>query len=142
MGGIIGADAICAASGNAPAGYTTYRALLGSPAGAINAFPVPAGVPVQSLTSQVIASNWATMLSGTLLQSLQTAGVITGNIWWSGSESGGGYTPTLTSDCNAWADGSSGAWGNYGDATATDGTWVISSNSACDMNHSLICVAY
>jgi hypothetical protein len=144
LSGITGADATCAASGIAPVGYATYRALLGSPTGgAINAFPVPAGVPVQSLSSQVIASDWASMFSSALLTNFLAAGVTTSSLWWSGSETDGTYILATTADCNAWTDGSASAWGNYGDATTTAvGTWVLSSNTTCDTTLSLVCVAY
>lgn len=55
---------------------TTTPSLLGSPADAIVDFPAPAGVLVQSLTGQIIATDWASMVSSDLLYSFNAAGVI------------------------------------------------------------------
>ncbi len=106
LGGRTGADGLCQASANRPAGYTSYRAFISVDADdEIRDMPgnyrVPTNVPIQSLNGTVIANDWADLLDGSITVTLETAGVLTDWLWWSASwtdgslVAGGGMIATV-----------------------------------------------
>ena len=102
LGGRAGADALCAASANRPAGYANYRALISTSASdEIRNMPanysVPTNLPITGPGPGFtrVASDWANLLDGSIDASLATAGVIPGDDrWWSGVVPTGRSVPT------------------------------------------------
>jgi hypothetical protein len=147
LGGRTGADALCSASAFRPAGLAQARAFLSiSSADQISNFPalynVPNGPPVQSVSGVVLASNFTTLLGGSIQQTLQQAGVFTstnGPSWWSGSDASGN---ALSSTCLGFTSDSAGGAGGPGLTGRTDSAWLQSSVVSCFSNLGLICIAF
>jgi hypothetical protein len=139
LGGRAGADTLCQASANGPAGYINPRAFISVDANdEIRDMPgnygVPTNVPIQSLTGNVIATNWADLLDNTIAMTLQAAGVTT-TLWWSGSNGDG----SLNADsCVGWTSAAPSEGGITGGAGATDLEWIQEGPQAASCGGSTI----
>jgi hypothetical protein len=146
LSGRSGADALCLASANRPAGYINFRAFISVDANdEIRDMPgnygVPTNVPIQSLGGTVIANDWADLLDGNIAVSLLNAGVLTGSPdWWSGSNDDGSLN---ASNCVGWTSAAGPPVGGIaGRNIDTDPTWIIFGTASCDMSFSVLCLAF
>ena len=148
LGGRQGADALCAASANRPAGYSNYRALISTSAtDEIQDMPANYGVPTNMQITGPgpgfvqVASNWANLLDGGIDASLDTAGVVPGdNRWWSGSSSVGAIGGE---HCNGWTTNSSAVGAGGGNSTLTSSGWIDDFTVTCAVdNRRVVCIAY
>lgn len=148
LGGRAGADALCAASANKPAGYSNYRAFIStSAADEIRDMPTNYGVPTNlPITGPApgyvqIASNWANLLDGGIDASLSDAGVTPGdNRWWSGSNSAGALSSNY---CNGWTTNDIGVGADGGNSTLTTSGWINDFTVPCSVdNRRVVCIAY
>jgi len=100
-------------------------------------YGVPTNLPIYSKQGVEVQSDWASLLSGSILSTLSDAQVI-GGLWWSGSTSTGALS---ANNCGNWQVGA--MTGQTGAADATDSTWIESANSPfCSASTSLICLCY
>ena len=90
-------------------------------------YGVPTTVPVISNSSALLAHSWYDLLDGTIINTLQAAGVyLSGPLdWWSGSTSAG----ALSSSCAGWTNGSLPA--TYGRVDQTGTTWINLATAVC-----------
>lgn len=145
MGGRAGADALCQVSGNRPAGYANFRAFLSVNAGdEIRDMPgnygVPTNRPIAGPNGTVIANDWADLLDGTIDVSLGAAGLPTAGPFWSGGNADGSLS---ANNCNGWTDNSGINFGEFGNPTRTNSTWLDDAYTSCsDMTYSLFCIAF
>jgi hypothetical protein len=122
LGGRSGADALCSASVLRPAGLVRVRAFLSvSSTDQISAFPalykVPTGLPVESTSGAVLASNFTTLLGGSIQQTLVQAGVFTtATTWWSGSNV---FDDFITPGCGGFTSSSNAVVGCIGLTSST-----------------------
>jgi hypothetical protein len=144
LGGRSGADALCNASPFRPAGLVVTHAFLSTSASDqisdfIALYGVPNSLPVESLSGVVLASNFTTILGGSIQTSLVDAGVFTSALnWWSGSTAAG----IVATTCAGFASGSSSAAGQVGSSTVTGAGWVSVSFAACNTGRSVVCIAF
>jgi hypothetical protein len=145
--GRAGADGLCQASANAPAGYTNFRAFISvSATDEIQDMPANYGVPttvaIQSSGGTVIANDWADLLDGTIDTTLAAAGVIgLGHRFWSGSNADGSLNPD---NCNSWTDGGGILRGENGHASFSDSNWLSEGgpSPSCNGLFQLLCIAF
>ncbi|KIY99660.1 hypothetical protein MNEG_8300 [Monoraphidium neglectum] len=143
LGGRSGADALCSASINRPAGLARVHAFLSVSASDQIAdfstkYGVPGGLPIESLRGTVIARNFTGLLGGSILTSLGSAGVTLGTFWWSGSLSNGRVAAPAT--CLGWTSASDS--GFTGGLAKTDATWLSFSSIPCFIAQPVLCIAY
>jgi len=141
------ADALCAA--NLPAGFGNYHSFIGySTADSIANMPSNYGIstslPIQSVTSAVIAANWADLMDGSISISLSAAGVTPSQNWWSGAENAdGSHLDGVTADCNEWTSNSNVVGGNEGNRSSVTASWMdVGFGVACDQPIAVLCIAY
>ncbi len=147
LGGRAGADAICAASGNRPAGaeYTNFRAFISvSAADEIRDMPgnygVPTTVPIVGGdgTTQ-LAPNWAGLLDGNIDATLLAAGNGASD-WFSGSNADGSLAAT---HCTGFTDNTGGATGQAGLPNTTGSNWIDFAGGNCGtVGWEVMCIAY
>jgi hypothetical protein len=158
-GGRSGADALCAtaaarlADGSFAVSHV-HAFLSVSDTDEIRDMPANYGVPttrpVGSITGAVVATSWSGLLSGTLLQSLDSAGIRTaGSGWYSGSNPDGSVATLVTDGgvhpytCSGWTSSDAFLDGEYGYGSATDSTWMGVGQATCPLgNYSLLCIGW
>jgi hypothetical protein len=151
LGGRAGADALCQASGNRPAGYTNFRAFLSVDVNdEIRDMPgnygVPTNVPIQGPNGTQLSPNWAGLLDGSIDATLQAAGIgAAPNFWWSGSFVDGSLGTAFGADsCAGWTTNVPSA--TAGDVTQATGEWLDFDlgvgNFACSNNFRVLCIAF
>lgn len=139
-------DAACLASADStyfPYGTCTGAFLFAGYSGfnlnsmdAVHGFP--SSTPVYGLNGLLIQNTWTDLWSGSILNSLYSAGVLSsGQRWWSGVNPAGTYSPTTS--CVGWSSSSSSSTGRTGDSSSTTGTWIASSNTACNLFSYRVC---
>ena len=112
-------------------------------------FSVPTNVGIASTTGQLIATSWSSLLSGTIRESLDAAGVfgpdeVNANdsvAWWSGSAANGTVSTTNANQCGGWAD-SNAAGAEIGLGNVTDGTWLAMGSQTCSSTAAVLCLCY
>jgi hypothetical protein len=146
--GRAGADAICAASPNRPAGaeYTNFRAFISvTAADEIRDMPINYGVPtglpiVGGDETTQLAPNWASLLDGNIDATLQAAGSGGTVFHWTGSTALGAID-TVNDHCMGWT--SAGLLGGgIGRDDATVQMVGGLGTSLCSSNMDLLCVAF
>ncbi len=109
---------------------------------AINDMPANYGLPtwvqIKGPTGSIIANNWADLLDGTIMQSLQAAGVSSVN-WWSGADYNGDTDTSL--NCNNWVSGTNP--GVVGDITAINSSWIYGPQPNCGTSgYVVLCICW
>jgi hypothetical protein len=146
LGGRAGADAICQASANRPAGYTNVRAFISVSAGDSIAnmpanYGIPANAPIVGQNGTQLAANWADLLDSTIAATLDAAG--SGNptdYFWTGSNDDG--TERFGNHCQGWTVNGVFATGELGLDNATT-NWLDSTFSGvCNNSYHLIGIAW
>jgi hypothetical protein len=114
-------------------------------------YGVPTDRPVGSVSGNAVAADWRGLLGGTLLQSLNDAGIRTGGSgWYSGSNADGSVATTTTTDggvhpytCSGWTSVDGFLDGEYGLGGDTTSGWISVSRATCALgNYSLLCVGW
>ncbi|MBL8034921.1 MAG: hypothetical protein JNJ69_14540 [Leptospiraceae bacterium] len=105
---------------------------------------IPASAPVKGPNGTTIASNWAALFTGTILATLDAAGVFTTTqTYWTGSTSAGA---AHTNHCDSFTNQSAGAaainQGMQGRSDATGSTWIAESVVGCYLTRRYLCYAY
>lgn len=146
LGGRSGADSIC----NSSVGSLTcsnVRAFISvSASDEIQDMPGNYGVPtdatIKSSNGTTLASNWSSLLSGSITNSLADAAVLSsGDFWWSGSTSAGAVD--TSSNCSGWSSSSTGT-GRLGFSSTTGSGWIqYSGSGVCnETNDPILCLCY
>jgi hypothetical protein len=134
LGGLAGADAICAARASAAGLPGTYKAWLSDATTSVATRFAQAAVPYVLLDGTQIAADWTALTSGTIQHAIdvdETGATITGPVQ-------GAYTNTTAAGniasavetCTDWTVATGGSPG-IGAATATNGTWTTGTTSDC-----------
>jgi hypothetical protein len=158
-GGRSGTDALCAtaatalADGGAPLAHV--RAFLSvSSADEIRDMPanygLPTDRPIGSVGGAIVAVDWSHLLGGTLLESLDAAGIRTGGQgWFSGSNPDGSVATSVTEagvhdyTCSGWTSPNGFLDGEYGLGGASSSTWIAVGQATCGVGgYSLLCVGW
>jgi hypothetical protein len=145
LGGRSGADALCSASVLRPAGLVRVRAFLSmSPTDQISAFPamykVPTGLPVESASGAILASNFTTLLGGVLQQTLVQAGVFNDlDQWWSGTDVSGNFVGPA---CGGFTSSSNAVGGNVGLTISSLSSWINVGPIICSLTKFFVCIAF
>ncbi|MFN8414059.1 MAG: DUF1554 domain-containing protein [Anaerolineales bacterium] len=140
------ADALCSA--NLPLGYTNYHAFISySAADSIANMPSNYGIqttlPIRSVTSTVIATNWADLMDASIPVALNTAGVSPTFNWWSGVQAADGtHIDGVTTNCNGWTSNSASVGGIEGYNNQVDFSWMNAFNAGCANVVAVLCIAY
>ena len=128
-------------------GYSNYHAFIGysnadSIANMPSTYGIPTNLPVQSLSSVVIATDWAALMDGNIDVTLNSAGIVS-STWWSGVEDEfGNFIDGTTLNCNGWTNGTTLSTGNVGVRNQTDPTWIKSGTRDCSLAAAVVCIAY
>ena len=140
LGGPAGADAACQARADGAGLPGTWRAIVSGPVEAARD-RITVVAEVQNMNSAVVAADEAQLWSGTLSNPVQFDEVgqpISGDVWT-------GSLPDGTdegSHCNDWTvSGGGGYFGERGDPTAVDGTWLNDSGTQCSNESHLYCIS-
>lgn len=136
LGGRAGADALCQASANRPAGSANAHAFISVAAGdAIADMPGNYGVPttgtISGPTGTLIANNWVDLLDGSISVDLQTAGVLGAATlhWFTGSNADGSLSAF---NCSGWTSNAGAVQSTTGRRDRTDNTWIDFLNPFCN----------
>jgi hypothetical protein len=108
-------------------------------------YAVPTNAPIQSASATTIANDWADLLDGSIIVSIQAAGVTADNFFWSGEDgsSGGAGAVSATNTCSGWASSAGNpAEGALGYAPHTASTWLNGGGMYCDNAYPILCVCY
>jgi hypothetical protein len=145
LGGRSGADGICNASPNKPAGATNVHAFISLSGDQIIDMPATYGYPLYASiygpgATLKIANNWASFigLTITLNMDLYDAGVLPGNTdeFFTGSNRNG--TVDLTWTCGDWTSDS--GMTDVGYSYVTDSFWIAGAGSSCGSSSYLVCI--
>jgi hypothetical protein len=103
---------------------------------------IPSDLPVKSPNGTIIANDLADLLDGSILVSLQGAGVTTG-FYWTGASSSGGLTAS-SNTCSGWTseNDTEPPTGRNGSASSTSGSWLDNDNNTCLSQINLIGVCW
>jgi hypothetical protein len=99
-------------------------------------------VPVKSIEGATIANNWDDLWDGYIEQSLEEAGVLPDDAWWSGTTKYGYVYEGQTCDGFYGPWDSTEGYGRVGYSDIEDGRWVDASYSNCSISRPVICAAY
>ena len=163
LGGLAGADATCQALASNPAtGLTgTYKAWLSSDTVSAASRLSQASVPYVLVNGNVVANNWASLTSGTLLHAIDTtelngpapssvpdsmnatAGCGT-NLVWTNTRDDGSLGNNGESSCSDWTDGSDSLGGgngaDYGTSNSVTNWSGWCEAGGCDGYAALFCI--
>jgi hypothetical protein len=145
LGGRSGADALCSASPFRPAGLVLTHAFLSTSAsdqisGFTALYGVPSSLPVQSSSGVILASNFATLLGGTIPRNLQDAGVYASSAsWWSGSDASGNV---VANTCTGFTSSLVSALGQFGLPAEVDDSWISAGAFSCNIRNMVVCIAF
>lgn len=149
LGGRSGADAKCASAASTQ-GLTCssgVHALISVDSNdEIRDMPanygVPTNVQIQAVNGTVIQNSWAALLSDTLLRSLKSAGVTSGDYWWAGSDDSNGSLSA--NHCSNWTTAAGSPNSGRGGYSPSDSwTWIGSTLAYCSSTAmELVCLCY
>lgn len=138
FGGIVGADAICAARASAAALGGVFKAWVSTTDASPASTFTRASGPYRLVDGTKIADDWNDLVDGALdhvINLSESGGTVFGDVW-----TGTGTPGTVAAvTCNAWTTGSSGASGQCGSTQSTSGAWTASSVPLCNTPLRLYC---
>jgi hypothetical protein len=147
LGGRTGADAICNASGNMPAGVKKVHAFISmSASDQISDMPANYGYQANLAIygpdgTSMIANNWADMLDGSIAMSLDAAGILPAASTWLNGTNGSGNWAGLVSSCQSFVSNNGSDFSFVGLSNNTDSTWMTAGSVTCsDTTHYLLCI--
>ena len=144
---IAGANTICANDATAAGLPGTYKAWIAVTTGTDDPATTftQSAVPYQDVLGNIIANNWAGLISGTLLAGIskdENGATVTGNFVWTNVATNGTASTngsSTTGNCAAWTtngalkNGTAGATGN------TTAAWTVSVTPSCNAADRLYC---
>ncbi len=142
LGGIAGANAVCDASGNKPAGTTGVAFLSSDAQDLVTLSGVPAALPVVGPNATVISTTWAGLFDGGIDATLGAAGVlaIATDEFLSGTDASG--VNVGGANCSNWTSAAGDS--SVGRGNLTSGFWMDQNdptNQCAGANH-LLCAAW
>lgn len=147
LGGRSGADALCTSSLPVGLSCTNLHALISvSASDEIQDMPTNYSVPLdRAIASEggtTIQTNWANLLSGSILSSLVNAGILTmsDTYWWSGSNDDGTFQATY--NCTNWTVNTNMVSGYSGYYNQTGTGWISAGVPTCNGNFPILCLCY
>ena len=146
ISGRIGADNLCQAkytSDYTSLGCTQVRGFISIDgtdqiADMPGNYGVPIDVPILGPGGTPIANDWADLLDGNILTTLQGAGVLAALSYWTGSNADGTFYSSV--HCSNYT--STLGSGRIGSATATGSTWLSSATTACVNIGPILCIGW
>jgi len=139
LGGIAGADAICAAQAMAAGLEGEFKAWLSTIASPVADRVTQASGPYVLVNGNRIADDWGDLVDGSILVpiNLDANGVErAGEVWTGTLASGGSY---LADDCAGFTSGSTGD-ALCGATNSTTATWTENITPACPTQLGLYCI--
>lgn len=146
LGGLAGADAACQNLAETAGLKGLYMAWLSDSTGAAATRQKQHNLPYALVDGTVIANNWADLIDGTLIASInktQTGAAVTAPLQVFTASNANG---TLNgSHCTNWTSGASGQNGEYGTSGQTNANWTkqaspTTANRRCNTAKRLICI--
>lgn len=140
IGGIAGADAICANRAMAAGLIGEFKAWLSTDQSAVSDRITHASGPYVLVNGAMIAEDWDDLVDGTVLVPInldETGTVRTGEAWTGTLATGGSYPDD---DCAGFTSDSAGAKGLCGDPASTTSTWTENITPSCDTMLRLYCI--
>jgi hypothetical protein len=146
MSGRIGADNLCQAkyaSDYTGLGCTEVRGFISIDASDQIAnmpmnYGVPTNVPILGPGGIPIANDWADLLDGVILTTMQGAGVLTALSYWTGSNADGTFYSSV--HCSNYT--STMGSGRIGSATVSNGNWLSDFTTACVNIGPILCIGW
>lgn len=141
LGGVSGADAICAARASAAGLSGTFKAWISTTSYSDDPIVtfMQSAVPYKLVDGTTVASDWSDLIDGTLSNAInldESGNAATGYAWTfvgSNAQSGG------SDNCSSWTDSSGASDGEIGSVTATNSTWTASFGDLCSETYRLYC---
>ena len=140
LGGIDGADAICAAQALAAGLEGEFKAWLSTIASPVADRVTQSSGPYVLVDGTRVADDWGDLVDGSILApvDLDANGIArSGEIWTGTLATGASF---LGSDCAAFTTESMGMTGLCGASSATNATWTENITPACSTRLGLYCI--
>ena len=139
LGGISGADMLCATQARDAGLVGSFRAWLSTTTSPVVDRTDPTGGPFRRIDGVVVAENWNDLLDGTIGApiNLDAEGMARGGDVWTGTLADG--TSYLGDDCAGFTSDVSGI-GLCGASASTSATWTENITPACSTPLRLYCV--
>lgn len=140
LGGIAGADAICAAQALAAGLEGEFKAWLSTIASPVADRVTQGSDPYVLVDGTRVADDWSDLVDGSILApiNLDANGIVVQGEIWTGTLATGASFPG--SDCAAFTTDSSGVTGRCGASSATNATWTDNISPACSTTLGLYCI--
>jgi hypothetical protein len=146
LGGIIGANSLCATAATNAGLVKTYKALLSAPGNfAKNRLTTDASIYTVSSTGPRRVADSLNALFNTNIIDLKAEirydefTAFTTNTAWTGTDAYGEVG--TTGNCSSWTSSSGADLGTVGDSTATSASWTEFQQDNCNQSHSLYCIS-
>jgi hypothetical protein len=141
LGGIAGADALCATQAADANLDGEFKAWLSTTSSSVVDRLSHDGGPFVRVDETIVANDWADLLDGALLAPIDrdaTGQARTGDVWTGTLSTGASYA---VSDCAAFTSGS-GSSGHAlcGSSTSTTATWTDNQPASCPSTLRLYCI--
>ena len=139
VGGIAGADALCATQAAAAGLNGTFAAWLSTIATPVSDRLEHATVPYVRVDGTVVADNWDDLVDGDIQApiNLDATGATRFGDVWTGTLATG--APYAVDDCNGFTDGTSGPRGQCGSSNSSGPTWTENITPRCSVQLRLYC---
>ena len=139
LGGIAGADAICAAQALAAGLEGEFKAWLSTIASPVAGRVTPASGPYILVNGTLVANDWDDLVDGLILVpiNLDANGVLRSGEVWTGTRANG--TSYLADDCAEFTSGTTGR-ALCGATNSTTATWTENIIPACSTQLGLYCI--
>jgi hypothetical protein len=140
LGGIEGADAICAAEASAAGLQGEFKAWLSTVSLPVFDRVTRANGPYVLVDGTIVANGWDDLVDGSILApiNLDAGGVVRAGEVWTGTLAIGGAS-FLGDDCAAFTSGTTGV-ALCGATDSTTSTWTENSTPACSTLLGLYCI--
>ena len=132
------ADSLCSASAEKPDNYANYKLFIAYTNDSPSLW-LPHDRPIKSKNGTLIANNYDDLFDGTIITSLNSAGVLENSGFWSGMNANG---TASANNCNDWSVNDQSYSGTLTSPMATSSAWLTIANGYCDYITPLVCVAY
>jgi hypothetical protein len=148
MGGLSGADSICAGLATGANLHGTYKAFLSDGSTDAAGRLTHSIGPYALVDGTIVANNWTDLTSGGLMAAIDedetggpalapaTATTVCGDVYTGGFPDGS----RAGSTCNSWTSNSSSDSGVSGNSSSTGFSWTFVCPSSCDGAGALYCL--
>ena len=141
LGGIVGADEICATEAADANLQGEFKAWLSTTSSSVAERLSHDGGPFVRVDEVIVANDWADLVDGALLAPINldaNGQPRTGDVWTGTLETGASYT---VDDCAAFTSGDNADGHAYcGSSTSTTATWTYNQRAACASTLRLYCI--